>query len=384
MLAIINGKCILPDEQGDFAIETGKVILCEGERIKGIVSEREAADLNIEDTIDAKGCYVSPGFLNVHIHGCDGMDTMDDEETALPKMSRLQAKTGVTGFLPTTMTCAWDDVAKAFSHIRHYQQQQPAGARILGAHMEGPFISPAKKGAQAECNIRPADFELVEPWQDVVRIITLAPEELPDYHFVELCEEAGITVSIGHTAADYETVMEAVTEHGVHHITHLYNAMTPFHHRNPGVVGAALDSLANCEIIADNVHSHPAAQRLLYHAKGGRNIILITDSLRACGVGDGPSELGGQKVFVKGELATLEDGTIAGSVATMNRCIKIFWENTGAPLARVIEMATKTPAAELNLYDELGSLEAGKRADIVIFDDDVKIKQTIIGGKVFC
>ena len=384
MLAIINGKCILPDEQGDFAIETGKVILCEGERIKGIVSEREAADLNIEDTIDAKGCYVSPGFLNVHIHGCDGMDTMDDEETALPKMSRLQAKTGVTGFLPTTMTCAWDDVAKAFSHIRHYQQQQPTGARILGAHMEGPFISPAKKGAQAECNIRPADFELVEPWQDVVRIITLAPEELPDYHFVELCEEAGITVSIGHTAADYETVMEAVTEHGVHHITHLYNAMTPFHHRNPGVVGAALDSLANCEIIADNVHSHPAAQRLLYHAKGGRNIILITDSLRACGVGDGPSELGGQKVFVKGELATLEDGTIAGSVATMNRCIKIFWENTGAPLARVIEMATKTPAAELNLYDELGSLEAGKRADIVIFDDDVKIKQTIIGGKVFC
>lgn len=383
MLAIINGKCILPDGQGNFAIETGKVILCEGERIKEIVSVEEAADKKIENTIDAKGGYVSPGFLNVHIHGCDGMDTMDDDETALPRMSRLQAETGVTGFLPTTMTCAWDDVAKAFSHIRHYQQQPPEGARILGAHMEGPFISPAKKGAQAECNIRPADFELVEPWQDVVRIITLAPEELPDYHFVELCEEAGITVSIGHTAADYETVMEAVTEHGVHHITHLYNAMTPFHHRNPGVVGAALDSLANCEIIADNVHSHPAAQRLLYHAKGGRNIILITDSLRACGVGDGPSELGGQKVFVKGELATLEDGTIAGSVATMNRCIKIFWENTGAPLERVIEMATKTPAVELNLYDELGSLEPGKRADIVIFDDDVKIKQTIIGGKIF-
>ena len=384
MLAIINGKCILPDEQGDFTIQTGKVILCEGERIKGIVSDSEAAAMAIEETIDAKGGYVSPGFLNVHIHGCDGMDTMDDEEMALPRMSRLQAKTGVTGFLPTTMTCAWEDVAKAFAHIRHYQQQPPEGARILGAHMEGPFISPAKKGAQAECNIRPADFELVEPWQDVVRIITLAPEELPDYRFVELCEEVGITVSIGHTAADYETVMEAVIKHGVHHITHLYNAMTPFHHRNPGVVGAALDSTANCEIIADNVHSHPAAQRLLYHAKGGKNIILITDSLRACGVGDGPSELGGQKVFVKGELATLEDGTIAGSVATMNRCIKIFWENTGAPLAQVIEMVTKTPAMELNLYEELGSLELGKRADVVIFDEEVNIKQTIIGGKLFC
>ncbi len=383
MLAITNGRCILPDEAGNFTIQTGKAILCEGDKIKAIVSADDALLQSVNETIDAEGNYVSPGFLNVHIHGCDGMDTMDDAAEALPRMSRLQAKTGVTGFLPTTMTCAWDEVARAFSHIRHYQQHQPEGARILGAHMEGPFISPAKKGAQAECNIRPADFELVEPWQDVVRIITLAPEELTDYRFVELCEEAGITVSVGHTAADYDMVMDAINNHGVHHITHLYNAMTPFHHRNPGVVGAALDSAANCEIIADNIHSHPAAQRLLYRAKGGRNIILITDSLRACGIGDGPSELGGQAVFVKGELATLADGTIAGSVATMNRCVAHFQENTGAPLPLVIEMVTKTPAQELGLYDELGSLTAGKRADIVIFDEAIAIQQTIIGGKLF-
>jgi N-acetylglucosamine-6-phosphate deacetylase len=159
--------------------------------------------------------------------------------------------------------------------------------------------------------------------------------------------------------------------------------MTGFTHRAPGVVGAAFDTEANCEIIADNVHSHPAAQRLLYHAKGGKNIVLITDSLRACGLGDGPSELGGQEVFVKGELATLKDGTIAGSVATMNRCVKIFWENTGAELPQIIEMVTKTPAQELALYEEIGSLESGKRADIVIFDEEVRIHKTVIGGKVY-
>jgi len=381
MIAIINGRFILPDAKGDFVIVTDKAILCEGERIAAIVDAQEAAALPAESIIDAGGGYVAPGFLNVHVHGCDGMDTMDDDAQALPRMARLQAKTGVTGFLPTTMTCAWTEVETAFAHIRQCMQKQPEGARVLGAHMEGPFISPAKKGAQAEENIRQADFSLVEPWQDVVRIITLAPEELPDPAFVASCEQAGITVSIGHTAADYDTVMDAIENHGVHHITHLYNAMTPFHHRNPGVVGAALDSAANCEIIADNVHAHPAAQRLLYRAKGGRHIILITDSLRACGIGDGPSELGGQAVFVKGELATLADGTIAGSVATMNRCVAHFWENTGAPLPLVIEMVTKTPAQELGLYEELGSLAVGKRADIVIFDDAVGIQRTIIGGK---
>lgn len=384
MIAIINGKCIVPDASGAFQIETGRVILCDGDRIAGVVSEQEAVAVHPETYLDAKGCYVAPGFLNVHIHGCDGMDTMDDDETALPRMAKMQARTGVTGFLPTTMTCPWTEVERAFTYIRKAMQHPPEGARILGTHMEGPFISPARKGAQAEKNIRKADFTLVEPWQDVVKIITLAPEELPDYRFAEQCEAAGITVSIGHTAADYDTVMEAIGHHGVHHITHLYNAMTPFHHRNPGVVGAALDSLANCEIIADNIHAHPAAQRLVYHAKGGKNIILITDSLRACGIGDGPSELGGQKVFVKGELATLADGTIAGSVATMNRCVRHFWENTGAPLGQIIEMVTKTPAEELGLYGELGSLEKGKRADLVLFDEQVNIKHTIIGGRKFC
>jgi len=381
VLAIKNGRFIVPDEQGNFVFREDGVLLCAGEKIKGFVTEQEIPPE--AEIVDAKGNYVAPGFINVHIHGCAGADTMDGSQEALAKMAKLQAQTGVTAFLPTTMTCKWSEVETALGVIQEAMKSQPAGAQVLGAHMEGPFISPAKKGAQAEENIRQADYHLVEPWQSVVKIITLAPEELVDYTFVEKCQQAGIVVSIGHTAADYDTAVEAVEKHGIQHFTHVYNAMTGFSHRAPGVVGAAFDTEANCEIIADNVHSHPMAQRLLYHAKEGKHIVLITDSLRACGLGDGPSELGGQAVFVKGELATLQDGTIAGSVATMNRCVKIFWENTGADLPQIIEMVTRTPAEEMACYAERGSLTTGKRADVVIFDEDVNLQQVIIGGKKY-
>lgn len=382
MKAIINGRFIIPDETGHFAVEEGLALFFD-EKIRAIrpaatVSAAEREEL--EACIDARGAYVSPGFLNVHIHGCVGADTMDDDPEAIRKMQLFQAETGVTSFLPTTMTYDFPTLGRAFRHVREAMAREE-GARVLGCHMEGPFISPAKKGAQAEKNIAKADFAKIAPYQDIVKIITVAPEELPDGgQFIADCHAHGIVVSLGHTAADYATARQAIEEYGAKHITHLFNAMTGLHQRHPGVVGAALDTDANCELIVDNVHIHPAAQRIVYRLKKD-HLILITDSLRACGLGDGPSELGGQKVFVKGTLATLEDGTIAGSVLCINDGLRIFRENTGAPIEEVVTAVTKTPAKELGLYGELGSLSAGKNADITIFDDALKIKRTIVAGR---
>ena len=382
MKAIINGRFIIPDETGRFTVEGGLALFFD-EKIRAIrsaatVSATEREEL--EACIDARGAYVSPGFLNVHIHGCVGADTMDDDPEAIRKMQLFQARTGVTAFLPTTMTYDFPTLGRAFRHVREAMAREE-GARVLGCHMEGPFISPAKKGAQAEKNIAKADFAKIAPYQDIVKIITVAPEELPDGgQFIADCHAHGIVVSLGHTAADYATARQAIEEYGAKHITHLFNAMTGLHQRHPGVVGAALDTDANCELIVDNVHIHPAAQRIVYRLKKD-HLILITDSLRACGLGDGPSELGGQKVFVKGTLATLEDGTIAGSVLCMNDGLRIFRENTGAPIEEVVTAVTKTPAKELGLYGELGSLSAGKNADITIFDDALKIQRTIVAGR---
>jgi N-acetylglucosamine-6-phosphate deacetylase len=382
MKAIINGRILAVGEDGHFTVLAGKALLYDT-RIEAIIpyeklTERE----DVLEIINAGGRYVSPGFINMHIHGCGGADTMDDDARAIPLMQRLQAKTGVTSFLPTTMTYDFPSIYRALEHVRTAMRQDTPGAGILGCHMEGPFINVAHKGAQAATNIAKADFARIAPYKDIVKLITLAPEELGgDYRFVEECRSNGILVSIGHSSADYAGAMEAITQHGVRHITHLFNAMTGLHHRKPGGVGAALDSDAVCELIADNVHVHPAAQRIVYAAKHGENIVLITDSMRACLMGDGESELGGQCVFVKGQVATLADGTIAGSVLTMDRAVNNFASNTGVSLPRIVELVTRVPAQELGVYDSIGVISIGHQADLTIFDDAVRIMVTIVAGR---
>ena len=256
------------------------------------------------------------------------------------------------------------------------------GAKILGANLEGPFINEKFKGAQAEENIKPANFTYIANFSDIIKIITVAPEKFSDLEFLNQCHENNIIVSIGHSAADYDMTINLIHNENVKHITHLFNAQTGLHHRKPGIVGAALDSDAIVEIIADNVHVHPAAQRLVYKVKDHNEIILITDSLRACGLGDGIYDLGGQKVFVKGELATLSDGTIAASVATMNKVVNNFKNNTNIDIASAVELVTKNPATELGMYDKIGSLEVCKSADIIIFDENINIKMAIVNGKI--
>jgi N-acetylglucosamine-6-phosphate deacetylase len=374
MKAITNSRIVLTDR-----ILTGYVLVY-GEKIEGIVPEKLFRSVECDEVLDADGRYTAPGFINIHIHGCGGADTMDDDPQALSVIRQSQVETGVTAFLPTTMTYDFPKIYRSFERIRQAMKADE-GAQILGCHMEGPFISEARKGAQAATNIVKADFAKIEAYKDIIRIVTIAPEQLDNYDFVEACQKNHIIVSIGHSSADYSTAVKAITLHGIQHITHLFNGMDPFHHRAPGVVGAALDTTANCEIITDNVHSQPMAQRLVYKCKKPENIILITDSMRACFLGDGVSELGGQKVNVKGQVATLADGTIAGSVLTMDRAVANFRKNTGAALAEVVRMVTVNPAKELRLYDEMGSIEKGKLANFVIFDDDIHIFKTIVKGQ---
>ena len=369
MKTIINGRLILPNTRGDFQIVTGEALTF-GEKIFSIGAALDGTEL-----IDAQGMFVAPGFVNIHIHGANGVDTMDDDLAALKKFADFLPATGVTSFLPTTMTMPLEKIYRALERVRAGKNFRH-GARILGANVEGPFISRKFNGAQAAENILPADFALVEKFSDVIKIITVAPEEI-DFDFIDRCREKNIIVSIGHSAATYE-VARAAIERGARHVTHLFNAQTALHHRKPGVVGAALDSDAICELIADNVHVHPAAQRIVAKCKPRHEIILITDSFRACGLGDGLSELGGQKVFVKGNRATLEDGTLAGSVATMNTVLKNFRDNTGFDVAACVELVTKNPALELGIFNRLGSLEVGKAADITIFDDDFTIRKTFV------
>ncbi len=384
MKAIINGKLILPDERGDFQIVEHRALLFD-EKIREIVPNMGLTreDLGrLDEVIDAKGDYVSPGFINVHLHGAAGCDVMDDDPAALSAIARYQASTGVTAMLPTTMTYDFPTIYRALDHIRDAMREDGDGAVILGANMEGPFINKAQRGAQAAENIVPPDFSRIREYQGVIRIITVAPEELKgDYTFVKQCQEAGMVVSLGHSSADYNTARQAILQYGINHITHLFNGMAPFHHRRPGLAGAALDTPADCEIIADNIHLHPMTQRFLWRMKQERHIILVTDSMRACGLGDGESELGGQLVRVSGQVATLADGTIAGSVLSLDRAVANFAANTGANLAQTVACATKVPAQNLGIYRSCGSLETGKRADIVIFDGAVRVRRTIIHGR---
>ena len=384
MKAIIGGRLIVPDVKGNFFALSGYALLYE-KTIARIVPEAElSADerAGLEAVIDAGGDYVAPGFVNVHLHGAMGYDAMDDDEAAVPAMARHQASTGVTSFLPTTMTSPLPAVRRALERVRAAMSYR-GGARVLGAHMEGPFINAKACGAQDAAHICPADFSAVEPFLDVVRLVTFAPEAVPDSgSFIRACGAAGVVLSVGHSVLDYDGAMRLFTAGSVRHVTHLFNGMPAFHHRTPGLVAAALETDADTELICDNIHSHPAAHRLVWRMKQGSHIVLITDSMRAAGLGDGESELGGQKVFVQGAKATLADGTIAGSVLTMDRAVRNFAENTNCGIPAAVACATKNAAESLGISETLGSLAPGKNADITIFDEKVQIRKTIVDGEV--
>ncbi|MBK5240045.1 N-acetylglucosamine-6-phosphate deacetylase [Clostridium sp.] len=376
MKIIINGKILIKDE-----VVYEKSLLFD-EKILEFVEAEDLEKLlpRCDEIIDAKGNFVSPGFIDIHVHGSGGYDVMDGTEEALSVISSVLAQNGVTGFLPTTMTMSEEKIYAALDNIRIQMKKKINGSKILGAHMEGPFINKKYKGAQKEDFIIKPNFKFIEDYIDVIKLITLAPEEDDNFDFIkEIVKRTNIILSIGHSNADYEETMEAI-KCGISHATHTFNAMTPLNHRKPGIVGAILNSDIYCELIADGIHVHPAIFNILKKLKGTDRIILITDSMRAGCLKDGVSELGGQKVIVKNNSARLEDGTLAGSILKLNEGVKNFMNNSDIDICEAISLVSINPARELGLDKVKGSLEVGKYADIVILDSNFNVQQTIVEG----
>ena len=374
MKAIVNGKIILPDR-----ILEGQALLFD-EKIEGIAPQ---AEIGAAEVIDAAGGFVSPGLIDIHIHGYLGEDVSDGSEAGLLKMAEGIARNGVTAWLPTTMTVSYDELRRAFDAVRRLSKREnnPRGAQMLGVNAEGPFINPSKKGAQAVEHIRPADAGFLIENSDIIRLFTIAPEMPGALECIrEVTQKTGLRASMGHTAANYEEAKAGV-EAGVRHATHLFNAMTPLNHRDPGVVGAALaDDRVMTEMIADTFHISADLFGLVAKVKGD-NLILITDCTRAGGLADGEYTLGGQPIFVKGIECRLKDGTIAGSVLRLNNAVRNVRAHTSLPLEQIVRMASLNPARAIGVADKKGSLEAGKDADIILTDGDFQVQRTIIGGE---
>jgi len=332
--------------------------------------------------------YIVPGFIDVHIHGAGGADTMDATPEALDTIAKTLAKEGTTAFLATTITQSPQAIEKALANAASYikEQNAPGKAEVVGIHLEGPFINAKRKGAQPEEYILEPDVETFQKWQNLaeghIRLVTMAPECPNGLELVHYLSKNRCIASIGHSDADYADVKAAV-EAGATHVTHLFNGMKGIHHREPGTAGAALlfDELT-VELIADGIHVRPEMFRLILQAKGLDRVVLITDAMRAKCLKNGVYDLGGQDVHVRDGKALLSDGTLAGSILKMKDGIKNILAHTSLTLPEAVKLASENPARELGLFDRKGSLEAGKDADLVVLNEQYEPILTICRGAI--
>lgn len=338
--------------------------------------------------IDASGCYAIPGLTDIHFHGCMSYDFCDGTREAIDSMAAYEASVGVTNIVPATMTLSEETLDRICRTARAYREEgvHEKRARFHGINMEGPFVSLAKKGAQNGEYIHRPDLEMFDRLNDAsgncVKLLAIAPEEEGAMELIEKRHQQTV-ISIAHTCADYDTAVRAF-EKGACHVTHLYNAMNPYTHRAPGVIGAAADTeKAEVELICDGVHIHPAAVRTTFKIFGDDRIILISDSMRATGLKDGDYTLGGQDVKVTGNLAALKDGTIAGSVTNLLDCMRTAVLTMGISLASAVKCAAVNSAKSVGIYAEHGSISAGKKADIVLLKKDgLALQQVILDGQL--
>ncbi len=357
--------------------------------IKGFVSRDLAiegeriCDVGDETSIDVGGCYVLPGLTDLHFHGCRGEDFSDANPEGLPIMSEYLLSQGITQICPAGMTLTPEQLKKVCRLAAEHKNQAVGGAELVGIKLEGPFLSMAKKGAQNGDWLQPPNVELFRELQRIsgglVKLVAIAPELEGAPEFIrELADE--VVISMAHTTCDYARALKAF-ENGVRHVTHLFNAMNPFAHRDPGPVGAALDSDCMVELICDGVHIHPAMVRAVFAMFGAGRVVFVSDMMRAAGMQDGQYTLGGQAVTVKGSKATLADGTIAGSVTNLMDCVRTA-VSFGIPLKDAVTAAAHNPAKVLGIDNDYGSLATGKLANITLLNPDLSLRGVIMRGKV--
>ena len=329
------------------------------------------------EVIDAEGLLVLPGLVDIHSHGAAGEDFSDGNPEGLKKILQYEKRCGITSYCPTSMTFPKERLRQIFASIKGAQTEE--GAKVVGINMEGPFLDPVKKGAHVEEWIAAPDAafvrELNQDADGLVRLVTLAPNMDGAEEFIKEMHEE-VCISLGHTAADYDCASRAM-KLGAHHVTHLYNAMQPFGHRAPGLIGAAMDD-PECmvELICDGYHIHPSAIRAAFRMFGPERVILISDSMRATGMENGTYELGGQEVTVKDRKAVLKDGTLAGSATNLYGCMCKAVE-FGIPLEQAIMAATANPARSIGIFDRVGSIRIGKQADLLLVSENLELKRVI-------
>jgi N-acetylglucosamine-6-phosphate deacetylase len=376
---LISNITIADALTGEF---TGDIFLEDGKIIEVAQRIERTPDIHIDAA--NKNWSALPGFIDVHIHGAAGFDAMDASSEALAGIAGALPREGTTSFLATTMTQSEKAISKALKNASRFE----AGvgqAEMLGVHLEGPFISAKRAGAQPLEHIAVPSIQQFEKWQEEsggrIKLVTVAPEVESGLEFIRAVSKNGVVASIGHTDATIEQVQEAVQQ-GASHVTHLYNQMSPLHHRNPGVVGASLlEDALMVEVIADFVHSHPKSVALAFRQKGASRMMLITDAMRAKGLQPGVYDLGGQEVQVTETDARLSDGTLAGSILTMDAAVKNVTSVTGCTLADLAAMTSANAAKELGL-EQKGSIAAGKDADITILDEQFNVQLTICRGHI--
>lgn len=376
---IINARIFTPEN----ILEHHEIILKDGKILDIIPSEKASLKRETDPSvIDAAGLMITPGLIDIHVHGCMGADSMDGSPAALQTMSTFMIQHGVTSFYATTVTNPQKEILHALDVV-HDCKNRLDGAQIEGVHIESPYINAAYKGAQNPAFLREPQQKEYAEWmeRDVVRLITIAPELTGADDMIRYCIRKNAVISIGHSSATFEQVIHAA-DLGASQATHLFNGMAGLHHREPGTVGAALyDERIFTQIISDGIHLHPAIVDLIIRVKGIERVILITDAMRAAGLADGEYDLGGQQVTVAKGAARIANGSLAGSTLALDQAIRNTMEFTGLPFHSVLQMASSTPAAAMGISGTKGSIKIGHDADLTFFDKEYQVCATMVHGE---